>query len=73
MIALEPSGFSVFTPQLAHSLVVSAGLTATKCVPSLLHLYVSIRLNVPHAADALLRELLGSFNQPFRVQVLDGQ
>jgi hypothetical protein len=58
------SGFSISTPQLAHSLVVSFGSTATKCVPSLSHLYPSSRLNLPHAADARLRELPGSSTNP---------
>jgi len=41
------NGFSVETPQDAHSFVVPRGFTATKCVPSRSHLYSSIRRNVP--------------------------
>ncbi|AKH98730.1 transposase, IS605 OrfB family protein (plasmid) [Halanaeroarchaeum sulfurireducens] len=39
------SGFSVSTPQLAHSFVVPSGSTSTKCVPS------------PHCATRSLRSL----------------
>ncbi len=58
-------GFSVETPQDAHSFVVPRGFTATKCVPSRSHLYSSIRRNVPHAAPARFRELPGSSTNPF--------
>src|SRR6056297_34628 len=59
------SGFSVETPQDAHSLVVPLGLTATKCVPSRLHLYSSNERNVRHAADAVLRLFDGLSIIPF--------
>ena len=49
------SGFSVETPQDAHSLVVPAGSTATKYVPSRMHLYSSNERNVRHAAEAVFR------------------
>jgi len=49
------NGFSVETPQDAHSLVVPLGSTATKCVPSRSHLSSSTEWNVLHAADAVLR------------------
>ncbi len=49
------NGLSVETPHDARSLVVSLGLTATKCVPSRSHLYSSNERNVRHAADAVLR------------------
>ncbi len=56
------NGLSVSTPHAAHSLVVPAGSTATKCVPSRSHLYSSIRRNVPHAAPARLRLFDGISN-----------
>jgi len=49
------SGLSASTPHAAHSLVVPAGSTATKCVPSCSHLYSSNERNIRHAADAVLR------------------
>ena len=49
------NGLSVETPHAAHSLVVPAGSTATKCVPSRSHLYSSNERNVRHAAEAVLR------------------
>src|SRR6056297_81241 len=60
------SGFSVETPHDAHSFVVPLGLTATKCVPSRLHLYSSNERNVRHAADAVLRLLTDFPSSPSR-------
>ena len=62
------SGLSVETRQAAHSLVVPAGSTAAKCVPSRSHLYSSIDRNVRHAADAVLRlfDGLSSIPRTFR-------
>ena len=51
------SGLSDSTPHDAHSLVVPAGSTSTKCMPSRLHLYSSIVVNVFHADDVLFRLL----------------
>ena len=59
------NGFSVETPQDAHSFVVPLGLTATKCVPSRSHLYSSNERNVLHAADAVFRLFDGDSIIPF--------
>jgi len=58
------NGLSVETPQDAHSLVVPAGSTATKCVPSRSHLYSSNERNVLYAADAVLRLFDGDSSIP---------
>ncbi len=52
---LAHNGLSVETPHDAHSFVVPAGSTATKCVPFHSHLYSSRERNVRHAADAVFR------------------
>ncbi len=49
------NGLSVETPQAAHSLVVPAGSTATKCVPSRSHLYSSIRSDLAAKTRAVER------------------
>jgi hypothetical protein len=49
------NGLSDSTPHDAHSLVVPAGSTSTKCVPSRLQLYSSSVVNVSHAAEAVFR------------------